>query len=125
MSGTDRIGRTEPSYETWRRHLWEDRVLLGQHCGKCGHTSAAPKAACAQCGSRALERVELPTAGEVYARTRIEIAPEDFEGPYTVALIDLGGARVLARLRGDFDIGADVELVDVYEGEFGPAPVFG
>lgn len=125
MSRNDRIGRTEPGYEEWRRHLWETRALLGQRCGKCGHATAAPKAACARCGSRALEQIELPTEGEVYARTRIEVAPAEFEGPYTVALIDLGKARVLGRLRGEFDIGDDVALVDVYEHERGPAPVFG
>jgi len=118
-------GATDPSYEEWRRTLWEDETILGQRCGDCGHATAAPKAACAQCGSRDLERVELPTEGEVWARTRIEIAPADFEGPYTVALVDLGDATVLARLTDEFEIGDSVELVDVYEGDLGPAPVFG
>jgi len=124
--GGDRpTGATDPSYDEWRQHLWEDRVLLGQRCGDCGHATAAPKAACAQCGSRDLDRIELPTEGEVYARTRIEIAPADFEGPYTVALVDLGDARVLARLTDEREIGDAVALEDVYEGDLGPAPVFG
>jgi uncharacterized OB-fold protein len=121
----DRPGRTDPTYDEWRRHLWEDQVLLGQRCHDCGHATAAPKAACVQCGARDLERIALPTGGEVYARTRIEVAPADFEGPYTVALIDLGEARVLARLEHEHEIGDAVELVDVYESDLGPAPVFG
>lgn len=121
----DRTGQTDPTYDEWRRHLWEDRVLLGQRCHDCGHATAAPKAACAHCGARDLERIALPTEGEVYARTRIEVAPADFEGPYTVALIDLGEARVLARLESEPEIGDPVELVDVYESDLGPAPVFG
>jgi len=116
---------TDPTYREWRQHLWEDRVLLGQRCRDCGHATAAPKAACARCGARDLERIDLPTAGEVYARTRIEVAPADFAGPYEVGLVDLGDARVLARLDGEFEIGESVALVDVYEGDLGPAPVFG
>lgn len=118
-------GHTNPSYREWRQHLWEDGVLLGQRCRDCGHATAAPKTACARCGSRDVERVDLPTEGEVYARTRIEVAPADFEGPYEVGLVDLGDARVLARLDGAYEIGDAVALVDVYEGDLGPAPVFG
>ncbi|AGN01800.1 hypothetical protein L593_09275 [Salinarchaeum sp. Harcht-Bsk1] len=124
--GGDRpAGATDPSYEEWRRSLWEDETILGQRCGDCGHATAAPKAACARCGSRDLDRIELPTEGEVWARTRIEIAPADFDGPYTVALVDLGEAKVLARLTDEFAIGDSVALTDVYEGDLGPAPVFG
>ncbi|WP_248515079.1 Zn-ribbon domain-containing OB-fold protein [Salinarchaeum laminariae] len=118
-------GATDPTYAEWRQHLWEDQVLLGQRCHDCGHATAAPKAACAQCGSRSIERIDLPPEGEVYARTRIEIAPAEFDGPYTVALVDLGEARVLARLTGEREIGESVTLTDVYEGDLGPAPVFG
>lgn len=123
-AGDDARGTTDPSAAQWREALRDGR-LLGQHCPDCGHETAAPKAACAQCGSQAVERVDLPTEGEVYARTRIEVAPAAYEGPYDVGLVSVGDARVLARLDGHFEIGDAVSLQDVFEGEHGPAPVFG
>lgn len=116
---------TDPSYEEWQRILWEDGELVGQRCAGCGHVTAAPKAACARCGERDLDRLRLPTEGTVYSWTTIEVAPADFDGPYDVALVDLGEARVLGRVRGDPSVGDPVALVDVFERDPGPAPVFG
>lgn len=102
-----------------------DGTLLGQHCTECGHATAAPKAACARCGSRDIGVVQLPTEGEIYAETTVAVAPAGLEAPYQVAVVSLGEARVLARIDGEVSIGDTVELGDVVEGEGGPAPVFG
>ncbi|MFC7212868.1 Zn-ribbon domain-containing OB-fold protein [Saliphagus sp. GCM10025334] len=106
-----------------------DRRLLGQRCGACGNETAAPKAACNECGSRQIETVELPTEGTVYTVTSIAVAPAAFEGGYRVAVIDLGtegNARVTARLEADCDaeIGDTVAFSDVLEVDE-PVPVFG
>ncbi len=107
----------------WGRAL-RDGILLGQSCEECGHVTAAPKAACASCGSRDIEIRRLATNGEVYSETRIGVAPEGFEAPYTVGLVSLGEARVLARLPDSVGIGDSVELVGVVEVGETPAPLF-
>ena len=112
------------TYSGWAEAL-RDGTLLGQHCTECGHATAAPKAACARCGSRDIGVVQLPTEGEVYAETTVAVAPADFDGPYQVAIVSLGEARVLARIDGEVSIGDAVELRDIVEVDGRPAPVFG
>lgn len=121
---TPALGETSPDYDQWTTTLREEQVLLGQRCPDCGHETAAPKAACAHCGTYPLETVRLPTEGTVYARTTIHVAPDGFDGPYDVALIELGEARTLGRVRDDPEIDDSVAVADVIESEAGPAPVF-
>ncbi|USZ72043.1 Zn-ribbon domain-containing OB-fold protein [Natronosalvus halobius] len=114
------------THAEWTAALRDGR-LLGQRCGACGNETAAPKAACNECGSREIETVELPTEGTVYTETTIAVAPAAFEGGYRVAVIDLGtegNARVTARLESDADIGDAVAFSDVLEVDE-PVPVFG
>lgn len=113
----------ELTYEDWAAALRE-RTLLGQRCGDCEHVTAAPKAACARCGSRDLETTELPTTGEVYTETTLEVVPEGFDGPYQVALVVLEDARVMAHVPDGIEIGRAVELTDTIEDGGAVAPVF-
>lgn len=136
MSGTEDLERTNEGNDertgggderlTYRR--WADALregtLLGQECSKCGHVTAAPKAACAQCGSREVSTTELDAEGEVYSVTTIGVPPERFEGEYQVALVDLGGGRVLARISGTVEIGDRVAFAEAMEADGHPAPVF-
>lgn len=107
---------------------WADALragrLLGQACEHCDHVTAAPKAACAECGSRSLQVVDLPTEGEVYSETTIEVAPEGFDAPYTIVIVTVGDARVLGRTEEAVSIGDTVELRDVLEAENFVSPVF-
>ncbi|MCU4741475.1 Zn-ribbon domain-containing OB-fold protein [Natronoglomus mannanivorans] len=124
MSADESRASAPLSYDEWASAL-EDGELLGQRCADCGHETAAPKAACGRCGSRGLETVSLPTEGVVYSETTIAVAPAGFDGgSYRVAVIDLGEARVLARLEGDAGIGDSVEFVGSLEGREEPAPLF-
>lgn len=107
----------------WTRALHEG-VLLGQRCSACDNVTAAPKAACVRCGERGLGVEALPTAGEVYTHTTIEVPPERFEGPYRVAVVDLGEARVLGRVPLDAAIGDSVTLAGVHEIDERAAPRF-
>jgi hypothetical protein len=114
------------TYHDWAAHVRDDR-LLGQACEACGHVSGVPSGACQECGARELTTVELPTEGEVYSETTINVPPEGFEERgYQVAMVDLGEARVMVRIEGDHvDIGDDVALsghIDTDEGH--PAPTF-
>ena len=110
-------------YSDWADALSEGE-LLGQECTDCGHVTAAPKAACARCGSLAIDTVSLPTEGEVYSETTITVPPEGFEGEYQLAVVDLGDARVLVRIEDIVDIGDRVAFADVIETDGHPAPTF-
>lgn len=98
-----------------------DGELLGQTCPDCGATQATPKAACPHCGSLDLETVELSTEGVVYSETTINVPPLGIdERGYQVAVIDLGGARVMGRLAGDrVEIGDEVVVTGYVEDEDG------
>lgn len=108
----------------WRDAL-EDGQLLGQECRDCGHVTAAPKAACVRCGSRAVDAVELPETGTVYSVTRIEVAPEGFDAPYHVAMVALGDGRITVRLDDEAAIGETVTFEGAASTPEGPAPRFG
>lgn len=124
---TDPVGRfiedESLTHSAWQRALREGH-LLGQACSACGHHTAAPKAACVRCGERGLDPVALPTEGEVFAETTVTVPPEQFEGRYCVAIVDLGPGRVMARIDGDADIGDEVELVGTIEADKYPGPLF-
>lgn len=107
----------------WASALREG-VLLGQRCPSCDRVTAAPKAACAQCGGRDLDVEALPTAGEIYTWTTIAVTPERFEGPYRVAIVDLGATRVLGRVPDDATIGDEVSLAGVVETDDRVSPRF-
>lgn len=114
------------TYADWEEAVADGR-LLGQECGECGHVEGVPKGACAQCGARALETVELPTTGEVYSETTINVPPIQFDDdPYQVAIVQVGDARLLARLDDDgVEIGEEVELSGYIDADDGhPAPTF-
>lgn len=127
MSATSDDGRASEvlTHAEWAAAL-ADGELLGQRCSDCGHGTAAPKAACARCGSRRLETVSLPTEGVVYSETTVAVAPAGFDGDggYRVAVIDLGDARVLGRLEGKAGIGDQVEFVGPLEDCEEVAPLF-
>lgn len=115
---TERLG-----YSEWAAAL-RDGELLGQECPECDHVTAAPKAACARCGSRDIATVPLPTEGEVYSETTIAVPPEGFNGEYQLALVELGEARVLGRINGTVEIGDVVTFDEVITVDEYPALVF-
>jgi uncharacterized OB-fold protein len=116
----------ELTHRAWSAALRED-VLLGQRCADCGHVTAAPKAACARCGARDIEAVELATEGTVYAETTVFVGPAAFTEvePYGVALIDLDDSRVMAHVDGEIGIGDRVTFRGTVEHDDSPAPLFG
>ena len=101
-----------------------DGTLLGQRCQSCGHVVATPKSVCADCTSRKLSTIELPTTGTVYSETTIEVTPAGQDNRYQVAIVDLSETRVLGRISGDVQIGDDVSLSGHVEYEEMPGPTF-
>lgn len=114
----------ELTFHDWQDYLRQGRIL-GHECDDCGRVTSFPRGACDHCGGRALMVTELPTTGEVYSETQVHVAPEGFEGGYRLALVDLGGARVLGRVDGEVEITDTVTMTGVFEGNGDPAPVFG
>ncbi len=112
------------TYADWCERLESDD-LVGLECVSCGHVTATPKRACGDCGSRNLEPTALPQTGEVHSETTITVPPVGVEGPYQVAIVDVGDASLLGRVgEGTVEIGDRVEFVGTIESEGMPAPVF-
>ncbi|MFC6835247.1 Zn-ribbon domain-containing OB-fold protein [Halomarina ordinaria] len=114
------------SYDEWAASLREG-TLLGVTCADCGTTYGTPFSVCNECGGRDLDATDLPEDGEVYSVTTVNVPPVGFEGPYQVALVQVGPARVTARIADDdeVDIGDGVVLDGAMEADDGhPAPVF-
>ncbi|MFC7131588.1 MULTISPECIES: Zn-ribbon domain-containing OB-fold protein [Salinibaculum] len=103
-----------------------DGVLLGQECADCGHGTGTAAAACSHCGSRDTTAVVLPEDGEIYTETRINVPPPAFEGPYTVAIVELSdGTRLTAHIESDVSVGDAVSFQGTIAEDIRPAPVFG
>jgi uncharacterized OB-fold protein len=121
---TDEVVPDSPlTNERWNDAM-ADGELLGQECEQCGFVTAAPKAACPECGGRRLETVDLPDDGIVISETTIHVPPEGFPDEYQVAVIDLGDARITARIEGSVEIGEAVSLTGSENREGNATPIF-
>jgi len=106
---------TLPGY--WRR-IPQYYRLEGVRCRTCGSTYYPPVDRCRICGSKELDRVELPKTGKVVYSTSLRQVPSRFDKvrPINLALIDLGNAKVFAQITDLTDPensvdGASVEMV--------------
>ncbi len=75
--------------------------LEGSRCRDCGFTFYPPKPACPKCGSRNVERVQLPPRGRVVTWAVQYTVPEGFRSraPIVAAIIELeNGVRVLGTI---------------------------
>jgi uncharacterized OB-fold protein len=64
----------------------------------------------------------LPTTGDVFSETTIEVTPDGLDDRYQIAVIDLGPTRLMARVEEEVAIGDPVvfEGTVEYEGMAGP-----
>lgn len=91
--------------------------LTTTRCSDCGEVHFPPRIVCPSCHSEALEYVELPDTGELFAfstvRAGAPLGMED-EVPFVTGIVDLGEVRLSARIDGadyeDLSIGETVEL---------------
>lgn len=111
------------TYGEWRDAL-ESGTLVGLECRECEAITATPKAACIQCASRDLRRIDLPVRGELHTETSIAVTPAGRSGPYRVGIVDLGRTSILGRVDGEVAIGDEIVLAGHVAEEELPAPVF-
>ncbi len=88
-------------------------------CGSCGRLEAPPAYVCAGCGSRDMERHEVPGEGVLYTYSTVYVPLASFEedAPYTLAIVELtDGVRVTGRLVGaepeELAVGMELEAVE-------------
>jgi len=100
------------------QHLREGRLTTTK-CTACGLVLWQPRVVCAHCHAEAMEWIDLPKEGTIFAHTAVLAgAPVGFEKdvPFVVAVIQLAGMdfRVVARIDDaryeDLKIGDTVRL---------------
>src|SRR5215471_9359194 len=74
--------------------------LEGRRCTRCGELTFPPREACGACRGREMEPFRFSGRGTVYSFAEVAQPLAGFNGPYTVALVELeeGGVRVTAQL---------------------------
>lgn len=83
--------------------------LKASQC-QCGKVSVPPRARCPVCGKQ-MELASVESKGRVISYTTQEVAPEGFQAPLRVALVELdSGARVFCNFDGESPLGSEVEI---------------
>jgi uncharacterized protein len=86
--------------------------ILGIKCRDCGEYSFPPKTACAECGSRAIDTVELSGKGKLLYYSSGNLPPLRFAdfAPYAYGLVRLEeGPMWLTMIRG-VDVGDAAQM---------------
>ncbi len=81
----------------------KENVLKGLKCLECGTITVPPKAACDECGGVDHEVVQLTGDGTIRTFTVIRVAPEGFQAPYVVVLVQLREGPWLTGLLNGLD----------------------
>ena len=90
--------------------------LEGQICLACGKAQFPARRACQTCRSRDLETRRFSGRAKVFSYSEATRAPEGFEPPHLMALVELEEGPVIAAQLTDLEpheieIGMDVEMV--------------
>lgn len=100
-------GKPLPEITDLTRPFWSGAAhgkLKMQKCTHCATLNFYPRPWCVECGSRALEWVDVKPTGKVYAFTTAELVMMNLPGwktdlPVTLCLVDLDeGVRMYAQL---------------------------
>jgi hypothetical protein len=98
----------------WRLQSQRYR-LEGARCKACGSLFFPKRSLCLECGGRELETVPLAGLGRVASWTIIRAAPDGFEAPYAIGIIELNeGINLAAQIVGDLselEIGKPVRAI--------------
>lgn len=78
--------------------LGDDPHLIAHQCRSCGARFFDRRNACAACGGREFEQVDVPTTGEVRTFTIVSFAAPGIPVPFVAAVVDCGGTSVRANL---------------------------
>ena len=91
--------------------------IAGSRCKMCDRVIVPPRETCPYCGKKAglMEEIDLPPRGTVQSYTTLQMPPEGFEAPLSMALVELEhGALVLClaseQTQESVNIGAPVEI---------------
>lgn len=77
-------------------------TLVGNRCNSCGVVYFPARVVCQSCGRSGLEEHKLPETGKIITYTIIHVAPEGFEAPYCVGIVELGdGVTISGHVVGD------------------------
>lgn len=99
------------TFEEYKEALLNDK-FLGLKCNKCGAYTVPPKKVCMECTSEDMDIVEIDKKGEVKTFTVIKVAPEGFEPPYIVAMVELDqGPWVMGNIIDVDPYKADMDLI--------------
>ena len=90
--------------------------LEGQICETCGEAQFPARRSCRSCRSRALVARRFSGRGRVFSYSQAAQAPDGFEPPHLMALVELEEGPVIAAQLTDLEpeeieIGMDVEMV--------------
>jgi hypothetical protein len=110
-------GEAETRIHPFFDHLREGR-LTTTRCTACGEVLWQPRVVCPHCNAEAMEWVDLPTEGRLYAFSAVVLgAPKGMEAdvPFSVGIVELPGTdvKVLARIDAPYEelaIGQSVRL---------------
>ena len=77
--------------------------VMATRCKKCGRSYFPPRMDCPTCLSSDVEWFEVKGKGKLLTYTKVNYGPSGFEAdaPYTLALGEFGGVRILGRLSRD------------------------
>ncbi len=86
--------------------------LLGLKCMNCGAYVVPPKKVCVECRGENFDIVELSGKGRIQTFTVIRVAPEGFQTPYIVCMVELDdGPWMMGNLVGVDADNAPIELI--------------
>jgi uncharacterized OB-fold protein len=92
-------------------------TIVSSKCSKCNRAIVPPRETCPYCGKIAgpMKNIELAPRGTVQSYTTLQMPPEGFQSPLSMALVELEhGALVLClsndQTRVNVNIGDLVEL---------------
>jgi len=94
----------------------ESGKVMATRCKECGVSYFPPRVDCPKCISSEVEWFEIKGEGKLRSYTKVNYGPTGFENdaPYTLALGEFDGVRILARLSrdiGEKDIKVGMSLV--------------
>ena len=101
------------------------QTISSSKCKMCNRVIVPPRENCPYCGKKAgpMEKIELPSIGTVQSYTTLQMPPEGFEAPLSMALVELEhGALILClaskHTEKQVNIGDSVKIELDTEGRF-------
>ena len=99
------------TYNEFRQGLSEGK-LLGLKCHACGTYNLPPNGVCTSCGSSDVEVNSFAKKGTIRTFIVIRVAPEGFDPPFIVAMVELeDGPWLVGNVIGVEPENADMELI--------------